>query len=481
MNRRMILYILGSVLMIEAAFLSLPLLVAAIYREAAGFAFLKTMVFAFLSGLLLTRLQPKNKVLYAKDGFVAVACSWVVLSLVGALPFTLSGQIPSYLDAVFESVSGFTTTGASVVPDVEALSRCVNFWRCLTHWLGGMGVLVFMLAVVPQSGGQSIHLLRAESPGPAVSKLMPKMRSSAAVLYLIYLGLTLLQMGFYLAGGMPLFDTLCHAFATAGTGGFSIWIDSIGHYQSMYLQTVTTVFMILFGINFNFYFFLLMRKWKLAFDNSELRCYLGIILAATLLIAWNVAGQFSSFAQALHHAAFTVGSIITTTGFATVDFNLWPAFSKAILLCLMAVGACAGSTGGGMKVSRLMILYQSAKAQLQQMVHPNIVKVITLDGKRVDSEAQGGVFAFLVFYLAVLVVSVLLVSLNNLDSGTAFSAVMATLNNIGPGLGLVGPAGGYGGLNALSKVVLTVDMLFGRLELFPMILILLPGTWRRRR
>lgn len=475
----MILYILGSVLMIEAAFLSLPLIVSILYQEDAGFAFFLTMVGAFIAGFLLTLLKPKQKVLYAKDGFIAVACSWILLSLVGAIPLTLSGEIPSYLDAVFETVSGFTTTGASIVINVEELSHCTNFWRCFTHWLGGMGVLVFMLAVVPLSGGQSIHLLRAESPGPSVSKIMPRMRNSAGILYLIYLFLTVLQIICYLLGHMPLFDSLCHAFATAGTGGFGIYASSLGYYNSYYLQSVTTIFMILFGLNFNFYFLLLMRKWKLAVHNSEIRCYLGIIAASIFLITWNVLPSFPSLYDAFHHTAFTVASIITTTGFATVDFNLWPAFSKAILVCLMVIGACAGSTGGGMKVSRLIILYKAAQAELQRLVHPNTVKVLTLDGKRVDNDSVRGVLAFLVLYLAVFVFSVLLICLDNLDSSTTITAVLATLNNIGPGLGIVGPTGSYATMSALSKVVLTFDMLFGRLELFPMILILLPSTWRK--
>ena len=479
MNRRMILYILGIILMIEAAFMALPLIVAAIYSERAGFSFLATMVFALVAGFLLTLLRPKNKVLYAKDGFIAVALSWVVISLVGAMPFTLSGEIPSYLDAVFESVSGFTTTGASIVPNVELLSHCINFWRCFTHWLGGMGILVFMLAIVPLSGGQSIHLLRAESPGPSVAKIVPKMRSSAGILYLIYLGLTILQVLFYLFGRMSLFDALCHAFATAGTGGFGIYVSSLGHY-SAYLQGVTTVFMILFGMNFNFYFFLMMRKFGLAFKNSEIRCYLGIIALSVVVIAWNVASMFPSVFEAFHHSAFTVASIITTTGFATVDFNLWPSLSKSILVCLMVVGACAGSTGGGMKVSRLIILYKTAQAELRRLVHPNTVKVLTIDGKRIGDESVRGVVAFLVLYLGVFVVSVLFLCLENLDSATTVTAVLATLNNIGPGLGLVGPAGGYAMLCDLSKLVLTLDMLFGRLELFPMILMLLPSTWRKR-
>ena len=479
MNKRMILYILSTILLIEAAFMLLPLAVAAIYREAAGWYFLYTILGTALLGLLLRVLaRPKNKTIYAKDGLITVALSWIVLSLVGALPFTLSGEIPSYLDAVFETISGFTTTGSSILSDIEALSRCMLFWRSFSHWLGGMGVLVFMLALFNLEGGQAIHLLRAESPGPTVSKMVPHMADSTKILYGIYLALTVLQVLFYLTGGMPLFDSLCHTFGTAGTGGFSVKAASMGAY-SYYAQSVTTVFMILFGVNFSIYFFLLRRKLDLVYKNTELRWYLIIILASVALITVNVLPQFFSFGDALHHSAFAVSSIITTTGFCTVDFNRWPEFSRVILVLLMFVGACASSTGGGLKVSRVVILVRTAQMELRRLVHPRTVKVMMIDGKSVSSDTIRAVSGYFMLYVLVLVLSVLLVSLDNFDTSTTFTAVVATFNNIGPGLGMVGPVGNFAQFSALSKIVLCLDMLFGRLELYPMLILMLPGTWRK--
>lgn len=479
MNRRMILYILSTILLIEAAFMLLPLAVAVIYREASGWYFLYTILGAALGSLLLRVLtRPRHKTIYAKDGLITVALSWIMLSLVGALPFTLSDEIPSYLDAVFETVSGFTTTGSSILTDIEALSHCMLFWRSFSHWLGGMGVLVFMLALFNLEGGQAIHLLRAESPGPTVSKMVPRMADSTKILYGIYLALTLIQVLFYLAGGMPLFDSLCHAFGTAGTGGFSVKSASMGAY-SLYAQTVTTVFMILFGVNFSVYFFLLRRKFDLVYKNTELRWYLLIILSAVVLITINVLPQFPGFYQALHHSAFAVSSIITTTGFCTVDFNLWPEFSRVILVLLMLVGACAGSTGGGLKVSRVVILVRAAQTELRRLVHPRTVKVMMIDEKPVSRDVVHAVSGYFMLYVLVMVLSVLLVSLDNFDTSTTVTAVVATFNNIGPGLGLVGPTGSFAQFSVLSKLVLCLDMLFGRLELYPMLILLLPGTWRK--
>ena len=479
MNRRMILYILSTILLIEAAFMLLPLAVAVIYREASGWYFLYTILGTALGSLLLRVLtRPRHKTIYAKDGLITVALSWIMLSLVGALPFTLSGEIPSYLDAVFETVSGFTTTGSSILTDIEALSRCMLFWRSFSHWLGGMGVLVFMLALFNLEGGQAIHLLRAESPGPTVSKMVPRMADSTKILYGIYLALTVIQVLFYLAGGMPLFDSLCHAFGTAGTGGFSVKSASMGAY-SLYAQTVTTVFMILFGVNFSVYFFLLRHKFDLVYKNTELRWYLLIILSAVVLITINVLPQFPSLYQALHHSAFAVSSIITTTGFCTVDFNLWPEFSRVILVLLMLVGACAGSTGGGLKVSRVVILVRAAQTELRRLVHPRTVKVMMIDEKPVSRDVVRAVSGYFMLYVLVMVLSVLLVSLDNFDTSTTVTAVVATFNNIGPGLGLVGHTGSFAQFSVLSKIVLCLDMLFGRLELYPMLILLLPGTWRK--
>ena len=480
MNYRMIAYLSGLIILIEAAFLAAPSLVALIYGEASGLYFLGTMLGAALLGFLLTRLKPANRTMYAREGFVITALGWINISLIGALPFCLSGQIPNYIDAVFEMVSGFTTTGSSLVPNVELLDNCMNFWRCLSHWIGGMGILVFMLAIVNLGGGQSNHLLRAESPGPSVGKMVPNMRRSSAILYGIYLAMTAAEIVLLLLGGMPLFDALCHAFGTAGTGGFGIKAASIGAYDSYYLQAVISVFMLLFGINFNFYFFLLMRKFYAAFHITEVKAYLLIVLSAVVIITLNIFPMFPSVFDAFHHTLFTVSSIITTTGFATVDFNLWPQLSRTILVLLMIVGACAGSTGGGVKVSRFVILFKAAAAELRKLLHPRAVKVVTMDGKPIGKENISGIQSYMLIYAVITVISILLVSLDNFDMVTTITAVEATLNNIGPGLNLVGPTGNYAMFSPLSKIVLTLDMLFGRLELFPMLILLMPSTWRKR-
>ena len=479
MNYRMIAYLSGVIILIEAAFMALPALVAMIYQEQSGVNFLITIAAAVLLGLLLIAFRPKKRTMYAKEGFVITALAWLVISLIGAVPFTLSGQIPSYLDAVFEMVSGFTTTGSSIVPNVELLDNCMNFWRCLSHWLGGMGILVFMLAIVNLGGGQSNHLLRAESPGPSVSKMVPNMRKSSAILYSIYMGMTVLLIILLVLGGMPLFDSLCHAFATAGTGGFGIKAASVGYYNSYYIQGVIAVFMVLFGVNFNVYFFLLMRKWRTAVRNTEVWTYFGIIGVSTLMITLNILRTFPGLYDALHHAFFSVSSVITTTGFVTVDFSTWPELSRLILVLLMIVGACAGSTGGGVKVSRMVILFKSAAFEVRKLLHPGSVKVLTVDGKRIGRETIQGVQSYMMVYFAINVISILLVSLDNFDFVTTVTAVEATLNNIGPGLNMVGPTGNYAMFSPLSKIVLTMDMLFGRLELFPMLILLMPSTWRK--
>ena len=479
MNYRMIAYLSGVLILIEAGFMLLPFLVAVIYGEGSGWWFLVTIAASAVLGFVLTRLKPAKRDLYAKEGFVITALAWIVISLIGAAPFTLSGQIPFYLDAVFEMVSGFTTTGASIVPNVELLDNCMNFWRCLSHWLGGMGILVFMLAIVNLGGGQSNHLLRAESPGPSVSKMVPNMRRSSAILYGIYIVMTLIEVVLLLAGGMPLFDSLCHAFGTAGTGGFGIKAASVGYYDSYYLQMVIAVFMVLFGVNFNVYFFILMRRWSDAFRNTEVKVYFAVIFASVAAITLNILRIMPSAYDAFHHAFFAVASIITTTGFATVDFNIWPELSRLILVLLMFVGACAGSTGGGMKVSRFVILTKATAAEVRKLLHPRTVRVMTIDGKQVSRETIQGVQGYLVVYILIFVVSVLLVSLDNYDMTTTVTAVTATINNIGPGLNLVGPTGNYAMFSPLAKVVLTLDMLFGRLELFPMVILLMPSTWRK--
>ena len=481
MNKRMIGYVLGVVLLIEAALMLPPMVVALLYGERNGLYFLWTLLGAAAVGGVAVRLtRHRHSAIYAREGLVCVALSWIVLSLVGALPFSLSGQIPSYLDAVFEMISGFTTTGSSILREVEALDQCMLFWRSFSHWIGGMGILVFMLAIVRLDGGQAIHLLRAESPGPTVSKMVPRMADSSKILYGIYFGLTVLQIIFYLAGGEPLFDSLCNAFATAGTGGFSIRNTSFASY-SAYTQTVTAVFMALFGVNFSIYFFLLRKKFDLAYKNTELRWYVCIIASSILLITCNILKLYGGdIGYALHHAAFTVSSVITTTGFGTEDFHQWPEFSRVILVLLMMIGACAGSTGGGLKVSRLVILMRAAKAELRKISHPHTVKVIKMDGKPVGSETVRAVSAYFILYILIVAISVLFVALDGYDGSTTLTAVLATFNNIGPGLGICGPAGSFAFFSPLTKVVLCLDMLLGRLELYPVLVLLTPGTWRRK-
>ena len=487
MNFAIVRYLIGWMLGIESIFLLLPALTAVIYGEPELPAYLIAAAISLAGAALLCHRKPKNTRFYAREGYVTVALCWLILAVIGALPFVLSREIPVFIDALFETVSGFTTTGATILGDVEALSHASMLWRCLTHWVGGMGVLVFMLAIVPLSG-ESIYLLRAESPGPSVSKMVPKMRTSAAILYAIYCAMTLLQILFYRLGVLfgwgeiTWFDSLCLSFGTAGTGGFSVRNSGLADY-SAYLQAVTTVFMVLFGVNFSVYFFLLRRRFRLAWHNSEVRWYFIIIFGAIVLISANLlltGGFFPTVSQTIHHVAFSVGSVITTTGYGTADFAKWPEFSKTVLLILMAIGACAGSTGGGMKVSRVLILAKTARAETRHLLHPHSVEVMTMDGKRVSSEVIRGTMAFFICYAAIAVVSILLVSLDNFGAETSVTSVFATLNNIGPGLSLeVGPFGSYASFSALSKVVLTLDMLLGRLELFPVLLLLSPATWRK--
>lgn len=478
MNYSIVLYILGSVLKIESVFMILPCIVALIYGETSGFAYAATMAAGLVLGFTLTFKKPKNTVFYTKEGFLTVALSWLVLSIVGGIPFYLSGEIPLFIDAIFESVSGFTTTGSSILSDVESLSHATLFWRSFSHWLGGMGVLVFLLAIVPLAGGYNMHLMRAESPGPSVGKLVPRVRTTAKILYGIYLFITVLQMVFLLAGGMPLFETLCTAFGTAGTGGFGFRNDSFAGF-SPYIQTVCTVFMILFGINFNVYFLFLVKKPKDALRCEEMHWYLGIIAVAIILITWNTSGMYHGIGEALNHSAFQVASIITTTGFSTVDFNLWPTFSKIILFLLMFIGACAGSTGGGIKVSRILILLKSFKKELMSFLHPRSVKQIHMEGRKLEPEVRHSVTMYLAVYFMIFALSIFLIALNNLDFTTTVTSVAATLNNIGPGLSIVGPAGNFGEFSVLSKIILIFDMLAGRLELFPMLLLFTPWSWKK--
>ena len=479
MNYSMIFFIIGWVFLIEAALMAPSALVALLYAEQSIWAFAAAIGLCLLLGVPLVRRQPANKVFYAKEGCVTVALSWIVMSLMGALPFVFSGVIPSIVDAMFETVSGFTTTGASILKDVEVLPRCMLFWRSFTHWIGGMGVLVFLLCLLPMSGGgYSMNLMKAESPGPSVSKLVPKVRSTAKLLYGLYVALSLLELALLLLGSMPLFDALCTTFGTAGTGGFGIKNSSIGEY-SAYIQSIVTIFMILFGINFNVYFLLYMRRPKEAFRCEEAGWYLAIIAVSTLIITVFIRNSFPDLVTAFRHAAFQVGSIITTTGFSTADFNVWPAVPKAILVLLMFIGACAGSTGGGIKVSRIVLLFRTMTREIEQIIHPHMVKKLKFEGRIVGQEVLRSVNAFMVAYVLIFAGSTLLVCLDGFDLVTSFTSVAATLNNIGPGLELVGPASNFSCFSDLSKIVLIFDMLAGRLEIFPLLVLFFRDTWKK--
>ena len=478
MNVSIILFIIGWILNFEAAFMALPCIVAVIYGEREILAFLASMALCLVIGIPLVLQKPKSRAFYTKEGFIAVAMSWIILSIMGALPFIFSGAIPNFVDALFETVSGFTTTGSSILSDVESLPYSVLFWRSFTHWIGGMGVLVFILSLLPLTGGYHMNLMKAESPGPSVTKLVPRVRSTAKILYSIYLALTVIQVLFLLIGKMPLFDALTITFGTAGTGGFGIKNDSMGGYSTT-IQIVVTVFMILFGINFNVYFLLLSKKWKQALKNEEVRWYLAIILGAILLIGWNIRGVYGSMGKAIQQAAFQVASIITTTGFATVDFNLWPEVSRTILVLLMFVGACAGSTGGGIKVSRFIILLKAMKKEIKQYLHPRQIRKIQMDGRVVEHEVVRNVNVFMVVYIMIFATSMFVLAFDNLDLITNFTAVAATFNNIGPGLELVGPTANFNVFSDVGKYVLIFDMLAGRLEIFPLLLVFFPDTWRK--
>ncbi len=479
MNYEIIIYILGWIVRVEGIFLLLPLLVAAIYGESAGVYYLGAAAFSMIVGTLMSWRKPQRQSFYAREGFITVALGWIVMSLIGAVPFYLSGEIPSFVDAWFEIVSGFTTTGASILQDVEALSKCMLFWRSFSHWLGGMGVLVFVLAILPMAGGESVYFMKAESPGPSVSKLVPKLKNSAMVLYAIYLGLLGLEFIFLLIGKMPLFDAICMSLGTAGTGGFGIVNSSAGDYTT-YQQLVLTIFMMLFGVNFSFYFLMLMRKPKEALGIEEVRWYFAIFAVAVVVIAWNLTAVMGGKPlMNLHHAAFQVATVMTTTGFSTANFDLWPELSKSLLVVLMFIGACAGSTGGGMKVSRILIYFKTIKKELAFLVHPRSVKILKMDGKKIEHTVLRSANVFFCTYMSILLLSVILISVDQFDFTTNFTAVVATLNNIGPGLSVVGPAGNYSGFSAFSKLILSFDMLAGRLELFPMLILFLPSSWRR--
>lgn len=479
MNLKMITYILGRMIGVEALVLLIPAIVASVYKENA-FPFLVTSVGLMIFALIAGRKKPENSTIYGKEGFVIIASAWILWSIFGAIPFYISGTIPSYVDAVFETVSGFTTTGSTILTDIATMPKGMNFWRCLTHWIGGMGVLVFVMVIVSLEEKNSMHLMRAEVPGPEKDKLVPRARESAKILYGMYFLLTLTEIILLRLGGMNWYDSVIHSFSTAGTGGFSNRNESIAYYDSAYVDGIITLFMILFGINFNMYYLLLLRKVKAVFKNEEVKTYLGIILAGTLAITVNIIHIYEKPLRAFRYAVFQVASIITTTGFATADFNLWPEFSKCILLALMVVGACAGSTGGGMKVSRVLILLKGLKRDLKQMIHPKSINIVKVNGKKVGEDTVKNAFTYLIAYMTIMVVSILIVSVNNFDFATTFSGVLTTMNNVGPGIAAVGPIENFAAFSPVSKMVFCFDMLVGRLEIFPFLVLFSPDLWRRK-
>ena len=479
MNYSIVLYILGCVLKFESAFLVLPALVGLIYREHASVSYLAVAVLCLILGVLLTHKKPRSTNLYTREGFVAVALSWIIMSIFGAIPFVLTGDIPFYVDALFETISGFTTTGSSILTDVESISKASLFWRSFSHWIGGMGVFVFIMAILPMMGGSTMNLMKAESPGPSVSKLVPHVKDTAKILYGIYIAITICEATILRALGMPLFDSLTTTFGTVGTGGFGIRNDSIAGYSPA-IQITITVFMILSGINYTAYFYILTGKIKELFKIEEVRWYLAIIFGSVAVITWIVRSLYPTFSETLRHAFFQVGSIITTTGYATTDFDLWPALSKTLLVTLMFIGACAGSTSGGIKVSRILILLKTIRKELSLIIHPRQVKKIRMDGHPVDHETLRSANVFLVVYFVLLLTSMLLISVDEFDFSTNFTSVVTVLNNIGPGLNLVGPTQNFSIFSPFSKFVLMFDMLAGRLELFPMMILLMPSTWKRK-
>ncbi len=480
MNYRMIGNTIGRIVLAAAGLLILPLVVSLLYHESCYMAFLWAIGIAVVLGAVLVAVcRPKNTLIYAKEGFVIVSFTWLLLSVIGAMPFVLSGEIPRFVDAFFETVSGLTTTGASILADVEAMSKGILFWRSFTHWIGGMGVLVFVMALLPDVSGRPIHIMRAEMPGPVVGKLVPRIKDTAKILYLIYIAMTVLQIVLLLFGGMSLFESTVHAFGTAGTGGFGVLRDSIASY-SPYIQWVITVFMLLFGVNFTVYYLILIRRFRHAVRNTELWVYVGIVVGAILLVCINIFPMYDTFAEALRYAAFQVSSIITTTGYSTTDFNLWPQLSKAVLLLLMFIGGCAGSTAGGLKVSRVVILGRMIRREIRRMLHPRSVSAVKMDGKALDDNTLFGVGTYFALYIVCFAAIFLVLSLEPFGFETNFAATAACFNNVGPGFGAVGPAGNYAAYSTVSKYVLSVAMLLGRLEIYPLLLMVMPATWLKK-
>lgn len=478
MNYSIIFNIIGWVIKVEAIFMLLPGIVSIIYREDTCGVFFGCAFVFFVLGKIITLKKPKNNQFYAREGFVAVAMSWIVLSVIGAIPFLISGEIPNAVDALFEIVSGFTTTGASILTDVEAMSKSMLFWRSFSHWIGGMGVLVFILAILPMAGGQNIYLIKAESTGPEVGKFVPKLQKTAGYLYIIYIALSMLQLVLLLIGKMPLFDALCDVFGTAGTGGFGIKADSMAGY-STYIQMVTAIFMLLFGVNFNFYFLIISKRIRSALGMEEVKWYFIIFILAVIGITvsiWNATGVLGIN---IRDSIFQVSSIMTSTGFATTDFDKWPQFSRYIMCIIMFTGACTGSTGGGIKVARFIIYFKQIGKQLGFLIHPRSVKILRMNGKKIEHNTIRVVNTYLLVYIAIFALSMLILTIDDFDLTTTFTAVSATFNNIGPGLGMVGPAGNFSQFSVLSKIVMIFDMLAGRLEIFPLLVLITPSTWRR--
>lgn len=478
MNKKMILFTLGKLLKVEAVLLLLPLLVSLIYREKIAIVYAAVSALVFIVGLLLSWKKPKNRNIYAKEGFFIVGVSWCLLSFFGALPFVFSGEIPSFTDTFFETVSGFTTTGSSILSTLSNISQASLLWRSFTHWVGGMGILVFTVAFIPIASGRTMHILKAEMPGPVIGKLVSKVRVTARILYVIYTVLTLIQIVLLALGGMPIFDSILNSFATAGTGGFAMSDSGIAGYNSAYIDGVITVFMILFGINFNLIYFFLIGKIAPVLKSEELRGYLGIIAVSTILITINISTQYSSYLKAFRYAVFQVASIITTTGFTTTNYDLWPMFSQVILLLLMFIGACAGSTGGGIKVSRIQMLAKHAIQEMKRIVHSRSVTTLNFEGEAIAPKTIGNIHSYLVLYLLVFAGSLMILSLENIDFQTTFSAVATCINNVGPGFKAIGPTGNFGFLSDLSKWTLSFAMLAGRLEIFPILLLFSKSFWK---
>ncbi len=478
----MIMYMVGNIIKLEAVILLLPLIVSLCYHEMNSvYAFSVTIIAAAIIGFAFCMaFKPKNKVIYAREGFIIVTFAWIILSLIGAMPFMLSREIPNFFDAFFETVSGFTTTGASILSDVERMSYGMLFWRSFTHWLGGMGVLVLIMAIIPTDSGRAIHILRAEMAGPVIGKIVPKIKDTAKILYFIYLVLTVVEFCFLCFGGMPIFDSAVHALGTAGTGGFGIKADSLVSY-SPYLQWVITIFMFIFGINFNLFYLLLLRKFKPVFMNRELWFYIGIMIVSSGVITYSIYPVYGNFSDSVRHSFFQVASIVSTTGYASADFNLWPDLAKGVIFILLFLGGCAGSTAGGLKLSRVMILMKSIQKDIRHLLHPRSVESVKLEGKTIDNSTLYGVTTYFALYILLIAITFIILSFEpNFDVQSNLSASISCCNNVGPGFGLTGPMEGYGAYSSFSKFVLTFAMLFGRLEIYPVLLALYPRTWTKK-